>query len=131
MSEESRLGDAHSTVAELAARLREFNRERDWEQFHTPKDLAMALSVEAGELLERFLWKRGGDALDAAAIEEELADVLICAVNLAQRLQIDLMAAVDRKIARNAERYPVELARGRADKHDVLARRAGADEEGS
>lgn len=117
-------GDAHSTVNQVAERLRRFNRERDWEQFHTPKDLAIALSVEAGELLERFLWKRDGDALDAAGVEEELADVLICAVNLAQRLDIDLMAAVDRKITRNAERYPVALARGRADKHDVLAQRA-------
>ncbi|MEZ4264790.1 MAG: nucleotide pyrophosphohydrolase [Myxococcota bacterium] len=124
MSSEESPADAHTTVAEVAARLRRFNRARDWEQFHTPKDLAVALSVEAGELLEAFLWKREGDALDQQAIEEELADVLICAVNLAQRLSIDLMAAVDRKIDRNAERYPVAQARGSADKHDVLARRA-------
>lgn len=131
MSGDGRFGDGHSTVAQVAERLRLFNGERDWEQFHTPKDLAMALSVEAGELLERFLWKRSSDALDGPAIEEELADVLICAVNLAQRLDVDLMAAVERKIARNAERYPVDLARGRADKHDVLAQRVADEGEGA
>ncbi len=120
MSEAEGYSDAHTTLAVVAARLGRFNRERDWEQFHTPKDLAMALSVEAGELLEPFLWKREGEALDRDAVSEELADVLICAVNLAARLGIDLAAAVDRKIARNGERYPVALAKGRADKHDVL-----------
>ena len=120
MSDERHFTAAHTPIAAVAERLRAFNRERDWEQFHTPKDLAIALSVEAGELLEPFLWKRPDDALAREAIEEELADVLICAINLSQRLGVDLLAAVERKIARNAERYPVSLARGRADKHDVL-----------
>ena len=89
-----------------------FNEARDWGRFHHPKDLAMCLAAEAGELLEPFLWKATEDALDGQAIREELADVVICAVNLASRLDIDLAAAVDAKIALNGERYPVERAKG-------------------
>ena len=71
-------------------------------------------------LLECFLWKTSESALDRRAIEEELADLLITATNLAQRIDVDLMAAVERKLALNAERYPVAKARGRADKHTDL-----------
>ncbi len=112
--------DARTTLAEVRARLDAFNRARDWEQFHAPKDLAMCLAAEAGELLEPFLWKREGEAVDEARVREELADVVICAVNLAARMGIDLSAAVDAKIAANARKYPVDKARGRATKHDEL-----------
>ncbi len=112
--------DARTTLAEVRARLEAFNRARDWEQFHAPKDLAMCLAAEAGELLEPFLWKREGEAVDEARVREELADVVICAVNLAARMGIDLSAAVDAKIAANARKYPVDKARGRATKHDEL-----------
>ena len=113
-------GDETTPVSELKQLVRRFVEERDWDQFHTPKDLAMCLAAEAGELLEPFLWKREGDPIALDQVREELADVVICAVNLALRLDIDVMAAVDAKIVGNAERYPVALARGRADKHDKL-----------
>ena len=107
----------------LAARLRTFAQERDWEQFHTPKNLAMALSVEAGELLELFQWltPEQSDAITttpagAERVREELADVLIYLVRLADVLDVDLEAAVEAKLQVNACRYPVELARGNATK---------------
>ncbi len=102
-------------LASLAEALAAFNEAREWGRFHTPRDLAMALSVEAGELLELFLWKQGPDDLPARErLREELGDVLICLVNLAGRLEIDLLAAARDKLAKNAERYPVERARGNA-----------------
>lgn len=112
--------DRETSIDQVKERLRAFNAAREWEPFHTPKDLAMCVAAEAGELLEPFLWKREGEAIDLASVREELADVLICAVNLASKLDIDLLAAVDAKIALNAKRYPVDKARGRADKHDEL-----------
>ena len=112
--------DDETPIAELKAALIAFNRERDWEQFHQPKDLAMALSVEAGELLELFLWKRPSDPLDDEALRQELADVVITALNLSNRLGIDVTQAVRDKIALNAERYPVALSKGNARKYDAL-----------
>ncbi len=112
--------DRETPLTQVKERLRAFNAAREWEPFHTPKDLAMSVAAEAGELLEPFLWKRDDDAIDLSRVREELADVLICALNLAETLDIDLLAAVDAKIALNGERYPVEKARGRADKHDQL-----------
>ncbi|THF63443.1 nucleotide pyrophosphohydrolase [Pseudothauera rhizosphaerae] len=105
--------------------LREFAAAREWEQFHTPKNLAMALSGEAGEVIEHFQWLT---AEQSAALPDgvrgevalELADVLLYLVRLADVLGIDLAEAARRKLAINAERYPVEAARGRADKYDRL-----------
>jgi NTP pyrophosphatase (non-canonical NTP hydrolase) len=107
----------------LALELRAFAAERDWEQFHSPKNLAMALAVEAAELLEQFQWlsedesAAPGDAR-RARIEDELADVLIYLVRLADRLGIDLEAAVGSKLALNRSRYPAERVRGSASKYD-------------
>ncbi len=112
--------DEYTTIKALKERLETFNRERDWEQFHHPKDLAMQVAVEAGELLEPFLWKKDGDALDTQAISAELADVIITAVNLSSKLDVDLMQAIELKLQQNAERYPVDKARGRAEKYDQL-----------
>jgi dCTP diphosphatase len=112
--------DELTTMKALKQRLTAFNTEREWGQFHQPKDLAMQVAVEAGELLEPFLWKKEGDALDIRAISAELADVIITTVNLASRLDVDLMHAVDIKLQHNAQRYPVEKARGRAEKYDQL-----------
>ena len=112
--------DDTTTMTELKTRLAAFNRARDWEQFHTPKDLAMCISAEAGELLECFLWKDEESELNRSAIEEELADLAITVANLSQRLGVNLMAAIERKLAINAERYPVSKARGRATKHTDL-----------
>jgi NTP pyrophosphatase (non-canonical NTP hydrolase) len=101
--------------------LRDFARERDWEQFHTPRNLATALSVEASELLEPFQWLT--DAQSASlpagtlqAVRMEMADVLLYLVRLADRLDVDLMQAAREKMALNALRYPVETARGNARK---------------
>ncbi len=115
------MAEAPADLAALRRRLRDFARERDWEQFHTPKNLAMALIVEAAELLEHFQWltPEQSGRLDRArrqAVEEELADVLIYLVRLADRLGVDLLAAAGRKMAANAEKYPAARARGRADK---------------
>lgn len=104
---------------------RRFAAERDWQQFHSPKNLAAALSVEAAELLEHFQWI-GEDAsrtLPEAArarVAEELADVLLYLVRLADELDVDLAAAAFAKLARNAEKYPVEKSRGSARKYDEL-----------
>ena len=113
-------GDDGTVIAELKAALAAFNAERDWEQFHQPKDLAVALSVEAAELLELFLWKREGEAADPDKVRQELGDVFITALNLASRLDIDVAQAVRDKIALNAERYPVALSKGNARKYDAL-----------
>lgn len=105
--------------------LRRFAAERDWDQFHCPKNLAMALSVEAAELLEHFQWLTDTEsaALPAAtlsAVREELADVLLYLVRLADKLDVDLMAAAYDKIAANADKYPVDKARGNRKKYTEL-----------
>jgi dCTP diphosphatase len=107
----------------LAVRLRTFAQERDWEQFHTPKNLAMALSVESGELLELFQWltpEQSHGITDAPAgaerVHEELADVLIYLVRLADVLDVDLEAAVEAKLKVNVQKYPIDLAYGNAAK---------------
>ena len=109
----------------LREQLRNFARERDWEQFHSPKNLAMALSVEAAELVELFQWLTEAQSmsLDGATREradEEIADVLLYLVRLADRLGIDPLAAAQRKLAANARKYPVDKARGNARKYDEL-----------
>jgi len=113
------------SLVELRDALRAFAAERAWERFHTPKNLAMALAGEAGEVIEHFQWLTAEEsaALPAAQQEEvslELADVLLYLVRLADVLGVDLADAARRKIAINAERYPVEKAAGRADKYDRL-----------
>ena len=118
-------GAPSDALHELRDAMRQFAAERAWEPFHTPKNLAMALCGEAGELIEHFQWltPEQSAALAAPAREEvalEMADVLLYLVRLADVLDIDLAAAARRKIAINAERYPVDRARGRADKYDRL-----------
>ncbi len=108
---------APAGLADLRAALREFARARDWDRFHTPRNLAAALSVEAAELLENFQWLTDAESeqLDAGAreaVEHELADVLLYLVRLADRLDVDLLDAARRKMALNALKYPVERARG-------------------
>ncbi len=110
---------------DLRDALRAFAAERDWEQFHTPRNLATALAVEAAELLEPFQWLDDAQARDLppdtrAAIEEEMADVLLYLVRLADKLDVDLAQAARAKMARNAEKYPVEKARGSSRKYDRL-----------
>jgi NTP pyrophosphatase (non-canonical NTP hydrolase) len=109
------------SLDDLKLRLREFARERDWEQFHSPKNLAMALIVEAGELVEHFQWltEAQSQSLDAHQREQvarELADVFIYLVRLADRLDVDLLDAAQRKIVLNAQKYPADQVRGSAKK---------------
>jgi NTP pyrophosphatase (non-canonical NTP hydrolase) len=109
-------------LEELRARVRAFVAERDWERFHSPKNLAMALSVEASELVELFQWltEEESAALDPARrvrVSDELADVLWFLVRLSDRLDIDLLQAAERKLAANAAKYPADKVRGRADKY--------------
>ena len=109
----------------LAQQLDQFARERDWQQFHSPKNLASALVVEAGELLEHFQWlteeqSRNLSADQRAAVGAEMADVLLYSVHLATALGIDLVAAAQSKLKVNAQKYPVDLARGNSRKADEL-----------
>lgn len=121
------LADATTTIAELKSRVLTFARERDWEQFHAPKNLSMALAAEAGELMEHFLWSTPDasravmdDPVKRAKIAEELADVVIYALEFANVTELDVAAAIESKMAANAKKYPVEKARGRADKYTEL-----------
>lgn len=110
-----------SFLTSLQLQLQDFARERDWEQFHTPKNLAMALTVEAGELQEIFQWlsPEQSAALDAPQqqVEEELADVLLYLCRLADVLNVDLEQATLAKLVRNAEKYPADKVRGKAGKY--------------
>lgn len=130
--------DATTTVGELRENVRAFIAEREWEPFHHPKDLAISVTLEAAELLEHFQWeeKRPLSALrkDAALVSElsdELADILHYLITFANVMDIDIAQALERKMRKNAEKYPVALSRGGATKYTHL-QRAGpvlADEE--
>jgi dCTP diphosphatase len=113
------------SISELQAAIRKFRDERNWLQFHNPKDMAAALAIEAAELQEIFLWKTP-EEIDAIArekrgkIEEEIADVAIYLFELADLLGVDLLEAASAKLHRNAEKYPVEKARGSSSKYNEL-----------
>jgi len=109
----------------LSARLDAFAAERDWDQFHNPKNLAMAVAGEVGELIEHFQWLTPEEAADlpAATREEvalEAADVLLFLLRLCHKLDIDLAAAANTKLELNAKKYPVRKSRGRATKYNKL-----------
>lgn len=119
--------DTSTTLAEIKARILAFAKERDWEQFHAPKNLSMALAAEAGELMEHFLWATSEasreivhDPAKRAKIEEELSDVIIYALEFANMTGIDVAKAIETKMAANAAKYPVEKAKGRSDKYTEL-----------
>ncbi len=110
-------------LEEIKQRLREFAKERDWDQFHSPKNFSMALIVECGELLEHFQWltdeqskNLAADTLDEVSLE--MADVLIYLIRLADKLDVDLFDAVHRKMKLNAIKYPVEKSKGLATKYN-------------
>lgn len=106
-------------IQQIIDELIKFRNERDWEQFHNPKDLALAINVEAGELLEIFLWKKPEDA-NIENIKEELADVFAFSFLLAEKYDLDVKQIVLDKIKKNGEKYPVEKAKGTAKKYDEL-----------
>ena len=115
-------------LTELRDLVRQFVDERDWDQFHTPKNLSSALAVEAAELLEHFQWLRRGDAGELGErklreVSHEMADVLVYLVRLADKLDVDLMAAVQEKMVLNRAKYPAEQVRGDARKYDEYKRR--------
>ena len=119
--------DKETTIAEIKAKVLAFADERDWQQFHSPKNLSMALAAESGELMEHFLWTRSGDEKKLLAdpakrqkIAEELADILIYGIEFANMTNIDLAAAIEAKMQRNAEKYPVEKAKGSSLKYNEL-----------
>ena len=106
---------------QLLEKIRLFRDERDWMQFHNPKNLACSIAIEAAELLEHFQWKTPEESTDyakksSAEISEEIADVAIYLIELADNLGIDLIAAVDRKLSINETKYPVEKAKGTSTK---------------
>ena len=114
-------------LSALNAKVAEFARERDWEQFHSPKNLAMALTNEVGELVEIFQWlteeqsrHAGSDPRTAEAVRDELADVQIYLSRLAYVLGVDMNDAVTRKIAKNAQKYPADKVRGTNKKYTEL-----------
>ncbi|MBQ4359428.1 MAG: nucleotide pyrophosphohydrolase [Proteobacteria bacterium] len=114
---------SNDSLRDMQAQLKIFNHERDWEQFHCPRNLAMSLSVEAAELLECFLWTRDDEPIPdnkKTAVAEEAADVLICLLNFCERAGVDLPQAFAQKLAKNAAKYPVSKARGSREKYDAL-----------
>lgn len=106
-------------IKALMNEIDDFTRERDWDQFHNPKDLALALSIEASELLEAFLWKKTEDA-DIEKVKEELADVFNYAFLMASKYGFDVEEIVREKMEKNAAKYPVEKSRGVATKYTEL-----------
>ena len=106
-------------IEQILDELRRFNEERDWDQFHNGKDLSIALSIEASELLESFLWKDPED-VKIEKVSEELADVFCYAFQIADKYGLDVTEIVMKKLAKNAEKYPVEKAKGVATKYNEL-----------
>jgi NTP pyrophosphatase (non-canonical NTP hydrolase) len=112
-------------IESLRSKLRLFAEERDWDKFHSPKNLAAALSVEAAELLEHFQWLTESESASLPketrlGVSEELADVLLYLIRLADKLDIDLAQAAEQKLLKNAEKYPVEKANGKSTKYTDL-----------
>jgi NTP pyrophosphatase (non-canonical NTP hydrolase) len=115
------MADTDTTLADLRRHVAEFVSARDWEPFHTPKNLSAAIAIEAAELMERFQWlsdDRAADAMEQAGerdtVADELADVMIYCLSLANALDVDLSAAIVQKLERNKHRFPVGQWRGRA-----------------
>jgi NTP pyrophosphatase (non-canonical NTP hydrolase) len=113
------MADSSTTLADLREIVRHFVDERDWQQFHSPKNLSMSLAIEAAELMEHFQWidvaesrRIGDDANKLSEVRDEIADVLCYVVALANELDIDLSAAIREKMVKNAAKYPAALSRG-------------------
>lgn len=111
------MNDTSITIADLKKIVDQFIAERDWRQFHTPKNMSMALAAEAGELLEHFLWATDADPHEPfekrrEAIEDEVADIATCLLAFCAENKIDLAQSLERKMIKNREKYPLEKARG-------------------
>jgi dCTP diphosphatase len=122
------MNDNKTTLQDLKKLLSKFRDDRDWSKFHDPKNLAEAISVEAAELQELFLWqdvkevikKIKEDASFRKEVEEEFADIMIFAINFANSIGIDIAKVIEEKVDKNNKKYPVEKAKGRADKYNKL-----------
>ncbi|NBD39208.1 MAG: nucleotide pyrophosphohydrolase [Verrucomicrobia bacterium] len=116
--------DDRQTLGELKKAVQAFARDRDWERFHSPKNLSMALAAEAGELMEHFLWADAEQSHETAKgsreVADELADVVIYAIEFANITGLDLADAIKAKMEQNGRKYPVEKARGNARKYTEL-----------
>ena len=117
----------HMDVKKLVQLVAEFRDKRDWKQFHNPKDLAISISIEAGELLELFQWKNETEAKAILAdpakrkrVEEELADIMIFCLSMSDATGIDIEEAVMKKLEQNEKKYPIEKAKGSAKKYTEL-----------
>ena len=106
--------DTDTTISDIKAMISEFVTERDWDQFHRPKDVTMALAIETGELMELYLWDRGPVRDE---LEDELGDILFFLVDMAIRENIDLSEAFRKKMIKNREKYPAQKVKGRDDKY--------------
>ena len=106
-----------SDLQKLMDQIDEFTKERDWDQFHSPENLAKSIAIEAGELLECYQWSNDADP---EAVEEELADVLNYCLQMALNLNLDPIEIVRKKMLKNAEKYPVDKSKGRSTKYDQL-----------
>lgn len=102
----------------LKQRIRKFNKDRDWEQFHSPDNLAKSINIEAGELLECFQWF--SDNYNLEDVKDEMADVFVYLLDLADKLNIDIVEATNNKMDKNEAKYPVDKAKGKADKYDKI-----------
>jgi dCTP diphosphatase len=118
------ISDARTTIQELKDLVATFARERDWDQFHSPKNLSMALAVEAAELMELFQWKTEQQSWDVQSdptlrgrVADELADITYFVLNLCNRLEIDLVSSFTVKLEKNAAKYPTDRVRGKAAKY--------------
>ena len=123
----ARMNDHSTQLQEIKDRVLAFARERDWEQFHSPKNLSMAISAEAAELMEHFLWQSPEQSRTdmeveklRKKVEEELADIFIFAIEFANISGMDIAEIIEAKMRRNADKYPVEKAKGRSDKYTEL-----------
>ena len=115
----------HTKISELQGTLQKIADDRDWNQYHSPRNLAMALSVEVGELLELFLWCSDEGPQPPVktrntAVEEEVADVFICLLNFCRKMNIDLLDVTNQKLGVIEEKYPIEKSRGKLEKHTEL-----------
>ena len=115
----------HTNITEIQDTLQHIATEREWDQYHSPRNLVMALSVEVGELMELFLWASDNGPqppLESrnSSVQEEVADVFICLLNICRKMDIDLIQVTSEKIEQIRQKYPVDKSKGRLEKHTEL-----------
>lgn len=126
------MSDKETTLQDLKERMATFVQERDWEQFHSPKNLSMSISIEAAELMEHFQWLSGDQSCrledeSLHAVGEELADIVLYCLSMANTLQIDLAQTVEAKMLKNERKYPRDQVRGKAHKYTYYQNKDGAE----